>query len=82
MTGQLEIDIAIDLKGFTQHARTGILSLRAAPLQINYLGYPGTMGADYMAYLIADPTVILPGHTSHYSEKILWLPGAWCLHRA
>ena len=71
---QLGIDIAIDLKGFTQHARTGIFVQRAAPLQVNYLGYPGTMAADYIDYLIADPNVIPPEHTAHYSEKIVWLP--------
>ena len=53
-----EIDILVDLKGFTQDARTGLFARRCAPIQINYLGYPGTMGADYIDYLIADHTVI------------------------
>jgi predicted O-linked N-acetylglucosamine transferase (SPINDLY family) len=74
LAAKLGIDIAIDLKGYTQHARTGIFARRAAPLQVNYLGYPGTMAADYIDYLIADPTVIPPEHIVHYSEKIVWLP--------
>jgi predicted O-linked N-acetylglucosamine transferase (SPINDLY family) len=49
----LQIDIAIDLKGFTQDGRPGIFALRCAPLQVSYLGYPGTMGAPYIDYLIA-----------------------------
>ena len=69
-----EIDIAIDLKGFTQDSRTGIFAMRPAPVQVNYLGYPGTMGADYIDYLIADPTLIPPEHIPHYSEKIVYLP--------
>lgn len=73
-SAQLGIDIAIDLKGFTQHARTGIFARRTAPLQLNYLGYPGTMAADYIDYLIADQNVIPPEDTIHYSEKIVWLP--------
>ena len=54
LSRDLEVDIAVDLKGFTRDARTGIFAERAAPIQINYLGYPGTMGADYIDYLIAD----------------------------
>jgi len=71
---RIGIDIAIDLKGFTQHARSGIFAQRVAPLQVNYLGYPGTMAADYIDYLIADQDVIPSGHTAHYREKIVWLP--------
>jgi protein O-GlcNAc transferase len=68
------IDIAVDLAGFTEHSRSGIFALRAAPLQVNYLGYPGTMGAPYMDYLIADETVIPESHRQYYSEKIIYLP--------
>src|SRR5262249_33822772 len=53
-----EIDIAVDLTGFTQASRPGILSHRFAPVQVNYLGYPGTLGAPYVDYIIADKTVI------------------------
>ncbi|HEY0767531.1 MAG TPA: tetratricopeptide repeat protein, partial [Steroidobacteraceae bacterium] len=73
----LEIDIAVDLKGFTQDSRPGIFAHRAAPLQVNYLGYPGTMAANYIDYIVADPTVI-PRHTRHhYSEKVIYLPNSY-----
>ena len=68
------VHIAVDLKGFTGGARTGIFALRAAPLQINYLGYPGTMGADYFDYIIADPYVIPGQDQIHYAEKVVYLP--------
>lgn len=70
----LEIDIAVDLKGHTFDARTGIFAGRAAPIQVNYLGYPGTMAVPYMDYLIADPTLIPPEHRPFYTEKIAYLP--------
>jgi predicted O-linked N-acetylglucosamine transferase (SPINDLY family) len=74
----LKIDIAVDLGGFTQGCRPGIFALRAAPLQVNYLGYPGTSGAEYMDYLIADPTLIPEHCRAFYSEQILYLPDS-CL---
>jgi len=74
MARKLEIDIAIDLGGFTAKNRTGVFALRAAPLQISYLGYLGTMGADYMDYLIADATMVPPEHQKDYTEKIIYLP--------
>ena len=70
----LEIDIAIDLGGYTQDCRTGIFSFRAAPLQLSYIGYLGTMGASYYDYLIADQTLVPPEHLPFYSEKIVYLP--------
>lgn len=73
----LEIDIAIDLMGMTQDSRPGIFAARAAPIQINYLGYPGTVGADYIDYLIADRVVIPASHRSYYGEKIVHLPGSF-----
>jgi predicted O-linked N-acetylglucosamine transferase (SPINDLY family) len=73
----LEIDIAVDLKGFTQGQRAGIFSFRAAPVQVNFLGYPGTMGADYIDYLIADTHLIPPNQQIHYSEKIVYLPDSY-----
>ncbi|HUN74411.1 MAG TPA: tetratricopeptide repeat protein [Steroidobacteraceae bacterium] len=69
-----EIDIAVDLNGFTGDCRPGIFARRAAPLQVNYLGYPATMSADYMDYLIGDRTIIPPQHRLHYSEKVVYLP--------
>jgi predicted O-linked N-acetylglucosamine transferase (SPINDLY family) len=68
------IDIAVDLMGFTKDRRTGIFALRAAPIQVNYLGYPATMGADYIDYLIADRIVIPDDQQAHYAEKIVYLP--------
>ena len=77
---ELEIDIAVDLAGHTGRSRTGIFALRAAPLQVNYLGYAGTMGADYMDYLIGDSTVVPEGHESYYAEKIVRLPDTFLPH--
>jgi predicted O-linked N-acetylglucosamine transferase (SPINDLY family) len=77
LSRDLNIDIAVDLKGFTQDARTGIFSHRAAPIQVNYLGYPGTLGADYMDYIIADKTLIPPQSQQSYSEKIVYLPNSY-----
>ena len=74
---ELEIDIAVDLKGFTQDARVGIFAHRAAPIQVNYLGYPGTMGAAYIDYIIADPILIPDDKREHYSEKIAYLPNSY-----
>ena len=71
---EMDIDIAVDLGGHTGKSRTGIFALRAAPLQVNYLGYPGTMGANYIDYMIADTTLIPVANHHHYSEKILYLP--------
>lgn len=77
LSRKLGIDIAIDLKGFTQDARTGIFANRAAPIQINYLGYPGTMGAEYMDYIIADQVLIPEDSQRFYSEKVLYLPNCY-----
>ena len=77
MARSLEIDIAVDLKGFTEGARTGIFAHRAAPVQVNYLGYPGTMGASYIDYLLADPILIPPEHLEHYTEKVVYLPDSY-----
>jgi predicted O-linked N-acetylglucosamine transferase (SPINDLY family) len=73
----LEIDIAVDRKGFTKYCRTGIFALRAAPVQVSYLAYPGTMGAGYIDYLIADATIIPEADQQHYSEKIAYLPNSY-----
>lgn len=72
-----EIDIAVDLKGFTDGCRTDILARRPAPVQVNYLGYPGSMGANYIDYLVADSIVIPPGHEKFYQEKIVRLPNCY-----
>src|SRR5215831_14447585 len=75
--GQNEIDILVDLKGFTRDARTGIFAHRPAPIQVNYLGYPGTMGGNFIDYIIADQTLIPLLHQQDYSEKIVYLPNSY-----
>ncbi|HEY6334479.1 MAG TPA: tetratricopeptide repeat protein, partial [Alphaproteobacteria bacterium] len=70
----LEIDIAIDLAGFTARSRAGIFAHRAAPIQVSYLGYLGTMAAPYMDYIIADKMLIPEADRKFYREKILYLP--------
>ncbi len=82
MARELGIDIAIDLKGYTQHGRPGIFSYRCAPVQLNYLGYPGTMGAQYMDYLIADKVLIPTESQPHYTEKIVYLPHSYQVNDA
>ena len=73
----MEIDIAVDLMGFTAECRTGIFASRAAPIQVNYLGFPGTMNAPYMDYLVADRMVIPQGERRHYGETIIYLPDTY-----
>ncbi len=71
---QGEYDVAIDLKGHTEESRPGILAHRPCPVQVNYLGYPGTIGAPWLDYVIADADVLPLAHQSFYSEKIVHLP--------
>ena len=71
------IDIAIDLNGYTQNSRTGIFAYRIAPIQINYLGYPGTLGTDFMDYIIADNNLIPETSQDFYSEKPIYLPNTY-----
>ena len=71
------IDIAIDLNGYTLNSRTGIFSYRAAPIQINYLGYPGSLGADFIDYIIADQHLIPPKNQKYFSEKQIYLPDTY-----
>jgi protein O-GlcNAc transferase len=70
----MEIDIAVDLMGFTRGQRLNIFSHRPAPVQVNYLGYPATTGAPYMDYLLADRFVVPNDRFHHYSESVVWLP--------
>ena len=72
-----QIDIAVDLTGYTEHCRPGIFAYRAAPVQINYLGYPGTMGAKFMDYIIADQTLIPLDLQEYYTEKPIYLPNSY-----
>jgi predicted O-linked N-acetylglucosamine transferase (SPINDLY family) len=71
---ELEIDIAVDLTGHTLGHRTDIFARRAAPVQVNYLGHPATMGAPYMDYLIADRFLVPEDREKDYAEKIVRLP--------
>jgi predicted O-linked N-acetylglucosamine transferase (SPINDLY family) len=71
---KMQIDIAVDLSGHTRGGRPGIFALRAAPLQVSYIGYLGTMGAEYMDYLLADPVIIPKANRKYYTENILYLP--------
>lgn len=71
---RLEIDILVDITGHTKDARAGILASRPAPIQVNYLGYPGTMGASCMDYIVGDATLMPPEYRDGYSEKIAYLP--------
>jgi len=72
-----EIDIAIDLQGYTGNQRAGIFANRAAPIQINYLGYPGTMGAEFIDYIIADEILIPEKNQKYYLEKIIYMPDSY-----
>ena len=69
-----KIDIAIDLQGYTNKHRSQIFANRAAPIQINYLGYPGTMGANFIDYIIADKNLIPEDNQKFYSEKLIYMP--------
>lgn len=70
----MEIDIAVDLNGFTEHCRAGIFAHRAAPVQVSYIGYLGTMGAPYIDYLVTDTTIVPPEARPFYNEKMIYLP--------
>ena len=73
----LEIDIAVDLMGFTRDARSGILARRPAPIQVNWLGFPGTMGAPFIDYIFADRIAIPPSSVQYYSEALVYLPDCY-----
>ncbi len=72
------IDIAIDLNGYSNGARTAIFAARAAPVQMNYIGYVGTMGADFTDYIITDEHLVPPAHRDAYAERLLHLPVYQC----
>ena len=77
---RLEIDIVIDLMGLTRHSRVGVLARRSAPIQVNYLGYSGTTGANYIDYILADATVIPEEHCAFYTEQVVWLPDCYLVN--
>jgi protein O-GlcNAc transferase len=70
----LDIDVAVDLNGFTDGCRPAILAHRAASIQVNYLGYVGTMGADFIDYIIVDPVLVPLGQQAFFAEKLVYLP--------
>ncbi|MEA3642348.1 MAG: tetratricopeptide repeat protein [Lamprobacter sp.] len=71
------IHVLIDLAGYTTHSRPLVLALRPAPVQIQWLGYPGTLGADFVPYLLADKQLIPDDQVQHYTEEVIHLPQAW-----
>ena len=78
----LQVDLAVDLKGHTSGARMGILAHRPAPIQISYLGFPGTSGAPFIDYVLADRFVIPEGERRFYSESVVYLPGSYQVNDA
>jgi len=72
-----EIDILVNLNGYFGEQRTQLCAHRAAPIQVNYLGFPGTLGANYMDYIIADRQVIPEDHKCFYDEKVIYLPNSY-----
>ena len=74
---QQNIDIAVHRNGYTKNNRTELFASGLAPIQINYLGYPGTLGTDYIDYIVADPFVVPDDMRQHYSEQIMYLPNTY-----
>ncbi len=72
-----KVDILIDLKGYTHHARPAIAAYRPAPVQVSYLGYPATMGTDFIDYIIVDPFVVPSSQQPFFSERLVYLPGSY-----
>ena len=77
LSKDFKIDIAVDLMGFTQNSRFNIFIQRCAPIQVNYLGYPGTSGANCIDYLIADKILIPKENQKYFSEKIVYMPDSY-----
>jgi predicted O-linked N-acetylglucosamine transferase (SPINDLY family) len=77
LSRELEIDIAIDLKGYTEGSRPAIFAEKAAPVQINFLGFPGSMGVDFIDYMIADPYTITDENRAFFSENIIYMPDCY-----
>jgi predicted O-linked N-acetylglucosamine transferase (SPINDLY family) len=72
-----EIDIAINLNGYFGNERTGVFARRPAPIQVNYLGFPGTMGAAYMDYIVADRCVLPEDERQWFTEQAVYLPDSY-----
>ena len=80
LTRDMEVDILVDLTGLTASARQGVLALRPAPVQVNYLGYAGSFGSAHADYIIADRTIIPEEHQRFYAEKVAYLPDCYMPH--
>jgi predicted O-linked N-acetylglucosamine transferase (SPINDLY family) len=74
---ELEVDIAVDLMGYTNNSRPGVLAFRPAPVQVNYIGFAGTLGAEYIDYLIADRFVVPEVAQASYAEQVVYLPDTY-----
>jgi protein O-GlcNAc transferase len=79
---EMEVDVAIDLKGYTTGARPEILSYRPAPVQVSYLGFPGTMAAPFIDYIVADRWVLPAEDRLHYTEQVVYLPDSYQVNDA
>lgn len=74
---ELEIDVAVDLMGYTNNCRPGILAFRPAPVQVNYVGFAGTLGTEYIDYIIADRFVVPEDAREFYTEQVVYLPDTY-----
>jgi protein O-GlcNAc transferase len=72
-----QIDILVNLNGYFGEMRMGVFARRCAPVQVNYLGFPGTLGADYMDYIVADQHVVPEAHREFYTEKVVYMPDCY-----
>jgi predicted O-linked N-acetylglucosamine transferase (SPINDLY family) len=79
---QMDIDILVNLNGYFGKGRQGIFAYKPSPIQVNFLGFPGTLGAPYIDYLVADPVVIPPTSKQFYDEKIAYLPNSYQVNDA
>ena len=77
LLSEMEVDIAVDLMGYTNNSRPGILASRPAPVQVNYIGFAGTLGAEYIDYLIADRFVVPEAAQASYAEQVVYLPDTY-----
>src|SRR3974377_505712 len=77
LINDLQVDIAVDLNGHTQYSCLGMLAFRPAPIQVAYLGFPGTTGADFIDYIIGDAIVLLFDQQPYYTERIVHLPDCY-----
>jgi protein O-GlcNAc transferase len=82
LLNELQVDIAVDRSGYTTNARPAIFAARPAPIQVNYIGYPGTLGASFYDYILADATVLPFNQQPYYTEKIVHLPVSYLVNDA